>query len=365
MNKSLSIYLDLVRASAALVVFAGHVVLLSGCYAGSGGVGCRFAAGLFPFHLAHSAVVLFFVLSGYVITYVAAERETRLRDFAVSRFARIYSVAAPAMVLTLGIDLYLMSVGQTSNIPIYQYSKLWEYFPMFLTFSNNFWFVSEPTLSDIVMWSLCYEVWYYVLFASVFYFERWRRWTLASLIFAVIGFKLWALLPTWVLGSIVYKFHRKYDMKPAAARLLFFATLGALLLSFHFTMTSHIDEFVDGMSGGWISTHMDGSEWFVGDIVIALLFSANVFAANFARLEFGRLTAPIRLVASFSFTLYVIHWPLLELLLVYLKIGVVHTIVAVLLSVAALGLVTERQNHRLRKLIVNSWGVSRFSYSRN
>lgn len=365
MNKGLSVYLDLVRSIAAIVVFGGHVVLLSGCYGQPNGVGCRLAVSLFPFHLGHSAVVLFFVLSGYVITYVAAERETRLREFAVSRFARIYSVAVPAVVLTLGVDLFLMSAGHTHGIPVYQFAKLWKYLPLFFIFGNDFWFLSESTLSDVVMWSLCYEVWYYILFASIFYFESWKRWALACLVFLIIGFKLWALLPTWMLGSFVYKCHGRYGLSPAVAKLLFFSTLAAILLSFHFTLTSYIDGMVDGLSGGWISAHMDGSEWLVGDTVTAILFSANVFSAKFARLEFGRLAKPIQLIASFSFTLYVIHWPLLQLFLGYLRLGFFQTIVMILLSVVLLGAVTERQNHRLRKLIIRSLGVRRFAYGRN
>jgi peptidoglycan/LPS O-acetylase OafA/YrhL len=43
-----------------------------------------------PFAVGHKVVVVFFVLSGYVITYVACERERGLRDFVLARVARIY-----------------------------------------------------------------------------------------------------------------------------------------------------------------------------------------------------------------------------------------------------------------------------------
>ena len=62
---------------------------------------------MIPFHAGHSAVVIFFVLSGYVITYVASERETTLRDYALSRCARIYAVAVPTLLLTIVLDLFL------------------------------------------------------------------------------------------------------------------------------------------------------------------------------------------------------------------------------------------------------------------
>ncbi|HTV43853.1 MAG TPA: acyltransferase [Stellaceae bacterium] len=361
MNKGLSTYLDLVRLCAAAIVFGGHVVLMSGCYARPLTRSCRAGVALVPFHLPHSAVVLFFVLSGYVITYVATEREIRLRDFAVSRVARIYSVVVPAILLTIIIDLFLMSKSYVSGIPTYQYNHLWKYLVLSLAFGNESWFLSESMFSDVVMWSLCYEVWYYILFSSVFYLKGWMRWFACCAVFLIIGYKLWALLPAWLLGSMVYRMQAKYSMGLWTARALFISTLSIILLSFHFTGTHEIDAMADALSGGWLTEHMAGSRWFVGDTIIALFFSANVFAAKFARLDFGRWAAPIKFAASFSFTLYVVHWPLLQLLRGYFKVEVFEAIALVLLAVMLIGAVTERQNHRLRRLIIRIVGARRFA----
>ncbi|MGH7045562.1 MAG: acyltransferase family protein [Stellaceae bacterium] len=360
MNKGLSTYLDLVRLSAAAIVFGGHAVLMSDCYARPLTRFCRLGVVLVPPHLPHSAVVLFFVLSGYVITYVATERETRFRDFAVSRFSRIYSVAVPAILLTIVIDLFLMSAGHNSGIPTYQYHQFWKYLILSLGFGNEFWFLSESMFSDVVMWSLCYEVWYYILFASVFYPKSGMRWLAGCAIFLIIGYKLWALLPAWLLGSMVYRMQGKYVIGLWTSRALFVSTLLIILLSFHFTGTYEIDAIADALSGGWLTLHMAGSRWFVGDTIIALLFSANVFAAKFAQLDFGRWAAPIKFAASFSFTLYVVHWPLLQLLRGYFKVGVFEAIALILLSVVLIGAITERQNHRLRRLVIRLIGARWF-----
>lgn len=94
MNKPTSIYLDLVRFTAAVTVFFGHVS------------GSRLTGGLFwqmgPY--GPEAVDVFFVLSGFVIAYVYDTREHSLTDYAVSRFARIYSVAIPALIVTFILD---------------------------------------------------------------------------------------------------------------------------------------------------------------------------------------------------------------------------------------------------------------------
>ena len=75
MRRGFSCYLDLARVVACMIVFAHHLTLDSGCYDSTDSL-CTTLAYLIPFHAGHSAVVIFFVLSGYVITYVASERET-------------------------------------------------------------------------------------------------------------------------------------------------------------------------------------------------------------------------------------------------------------------------------------------------
>ena len=116
MRRGCSVYLDLVRVIACLIVFGHHMSLNFGCYEPTGN-GCKARGWLIPFHAGHSAVVIFFVLSGYVITYVASERETTLRDYALSRCARIYSVAVPALLLTIVLDAFFMTIGDDSGIP--------------------------------------------------------------------------------------------------------------------------------------------------------------------------------------------------------------------------------------------------------
>ena len=91
MTKSFSVYLDFVRFGAAFIVLLSH---LREFYAG-------------PVHIpqwGHEAVIIFFVLSGYVIAFVADTKESTLRDYTISRLARVYSVVLPAVVLTGLLD---------------------------------------------------------------------------------------------------------------------------------------------------------------------------------------------------------------------------------------------------------------------
>ena len=111
LSPEFSVYLDAIRFLAAATVLAAHLTFP------------EFTGGLFQYQgkMAGEAVAAFFVLSGYVISYVAVEKELTLRDFAVSRLARVYSVALPAIVLAIVVDLLAMHFQWHRNVPLYQY----------------------------------------------------------------------------------------------------------------------------------------------------------------------------------------------------------------------------------------------------
>src|ERR1700731_4878409 len=90
-----SIILDIVRFLAALTVAIGHV---------SQGY---FTTGWPPILMsfASGAVAVFFVLSGFMIRYITKVKYGDLRRYTVDRGARIYSVAIPAVALTILFDI--------------------------------------------------------------------------------------------------------------------------------------------------------------------------------------------------------------------------------------------------------------------
>jgi len=162
MDKQLSRYLDLLRIVAALLVLFAHLtdpIITDGAIRG-------------PNQIGYSAVMIFFVLSGYVISYVAAEREFNLVDFAISRISRVYSVVIPAIALTIFVDVLFLCVTPSINgnellaeIPIYQYNKFPQYLILTMLFGNQIWGLKEPAFSNGVYWSMCFEVYYYITFS--------------------------------------------------------------------------------------------------------------------------------------------------------------------------------------------------------
>ena len=93
-NRPTSLYLDLVRFTAAIAVFISHTSAQ------------RVTAG-FLWQAEPSgdeAVDVFFVLSGFVIAYVTSRGEADPSSFALARLARVYSVALPALATTVVLD---------------------------------------------------------------------------------------------------------------------------------------------------------------------------------------------------------------------------------------------------------------------
>jgi peptidoglycan/LPS O-acetylase OafA/YrhL len=92
----LSTYLDLLRFAAAMIVLLSHLAYT------------RFTDGAYlairEFNLGSDAVVVFFVLSGFVIAHTAKAKDGTIGQYFFNRATRIYSVAIPAILLTFILD---------------------------------------------------------------------------------------------------------------------------------------------------------------------------------------------------------------------------------------------------------------------
>ena len=125
---------------------------------------------------AHAAVVVFFVISGYVIAFTAARRDAGPRHYAVARLSRLYSVLLPALLITAVIEM----VGVASNPAVaarYVHAYSWARYGLSAVFGNESgWWSAAPPINS-PLWSLSYEFWYYTLFGLWMYRrsvpERW------------------------------------------------------------------------------------------------------------------------------------------------------------------------------------------------
>lgn len=343
-----SVYLDLVRFLAALAVVLMHLrqfdlVTLPGSH-----------------HLTllgREAVMAFFVLSGFVIAYTTAQRRPGARDYAVARAARIYSVALPVLLLAfLCAGLIHDQLAGGSSKP-YQLAKPWFYIPFHLLFLGDLWNMSEypPWLGP--WWSLNYEVWYYVLFGVACFARRPWRLPLLVVVLAIMGPKLWLLLPVWLAGVALYHWQVKHTIPRALARLGWAVSL-ALLLAYE---AGDIEELLrTAARTSWLghAFQLGNADRFLGDYLVGLIVCLNFACARFA--GFGallRVAAPIRRLAAYTLTLYLSHalvlhaWPALyphdpSSMADLLGLGV-----AVAVVTAALGLVTEQRRDVFKRAL--------------
>ena len=304
MKHGTSLYLDLVRFCAALVVFLEHLRIHT-----TGGFGA-----FWNYHLHYygqTAVAVFFALSGYVIAHVLATRERTLLQYSASRFGRLYSVVLPALIL-IAVCNYLVEI---------KYPNLFEPFDSLggtgaalrylgtALFMNRFWLWSslEPP-SAVAFWSLSFEVSYYVAIA-LFVFARGRfRFLGLVLLSALAGPAIVLLAPTWFLGYGAYHVSQRRQLPPTLAIVLWVGFNFLLLLC------PLIEERVQPL----YSLRIGGLLAFYA---ASICFSLSLLAFNAISdraeplfLPFVRL---IRWLGSMTFALYLFHFPLLSVFTVY------------------------------------------------
>jgi len=278
----------------------------------------QFTGGMVRFQatLGDVAIAVFFALSGYVISYVADQKEKTLKDFAISRLARIYSVALPALMLTIAIDMYLHFSGSKLEIPTYEYAGIWKYLPVFLSFTSEIGPLHIAVLTDGPFWSLSYEVWYYIAFAVLIYLRGWPRIVLLAILIPVLGVRALIYLPVWLLGCGCYWAHQRVSLPKSVARpaavLTFALAFGLWFLGFY----DWLDMAVDSSLGGWPGANLHYSAEFPIHYVVGVLAALHLFAIRYCSLtslESPTVRRAVTYAASFTFATYLGHRPLMNL----------------------------------------------------
>ena len=300
MNRTTSLYLDMLRPIAAFVVLLSHV-----SYPNLSGGQLSFMAST-----GVQAVDIFFVLSGFVIAHVCSTREHDLHDYAISRAARIYSVALPALILTAIVD----AIGVRIDAATYQntYQQL---SPGLLIRSVLFvgeqWNAHRFPGSNGPYWSLGFEVWYYVAFgAFLFAPHRWR-WVAPLLVLAFIGPKVAVMFPAWLMGVAVYRFCTSRSLPNVVGWA--FLTIPLLGIGgYQMLHHSSLQQFTN-FTLGWDRLESTGQDYFISAMFSAHLIGFTSVSATFAP-WFERHSRAIRWIAGATFSLYLTHLPIMHLL---------------------------------------------------
>ncbi|WOI38743.1 acyltransferase [Alteromonas sp. CI.11.F.A3] len=340
MNKGLSIYLELIRVIATFLVLVSHAAHFAPQW-----LQLVFA----ELKLGRDGVILFFVLSGYVITWCGIEKETTIKAFALSRASRIYSVALPG--LFLGIIASLTYTSINAEQAHYTLSKAWFYYPLFLTFNSQSWFGFLFPAGNFPYWSLSFEVWYYIFIGAILFTKRYK---ILFVILAVIlmGPFIALFLPIWGLGAVLYLTKDKFHVPKPLCIILFVLSFLGFAVTKYLGFDDHLDQF-NGLVLGSASAFLPASQ-FLGDYFLALIAVVNFYCAYHLNFTFnGVISKVIKLFAGFSFSTYMYHTPFFILLsctpLVGFENGAsyVLSISSALLFCYLLSLVTERKKREI------------------
>lgn len=365
MARSFSLYLDLLRLLAALTVLVAHAAQST-----------TLGRPLLPNSVGHNAVVVFFLLSGYVIAFVSDGKERTAREFWISRLARIYSVALPAMLLApladqagLALDPQFYAAGLTTHdYPLLRLAAS-------LVFVNELWLVSIMPFSNSPYWSLCYEMAYYLLFSLWCFGSGRRRWLWLGLAALVIGPKILLLAPVWGLGVLLYRWQGGYRLSAALGWACWCASLAGLAAFQYHDVGAQLSRWSGRLLGAELYQQLHFSKHFLGDYLLALLIALNFIGFRRVAGQFDGLLGPaapvIRKAASYTFSIYLFHLPLLllfEILLADMGRGYAYlgaVLASTLAAVILLGSVTEQQKDRLRRWLARRLPQGRAQLPKN
>ncbi len=262
--------------------------------------------------LGHEAVMAFFVLSGFWITH-AAERKMAEPSFwpayLIDRLSRLSIVIVPALVLGGLLDwigmhilhgpVYFDGLGAHSISPDAHLHLT----P--LIFAGNLLFLQDLAVatfgSNGPLWSLAAEFWYYLWFAALLFLGRRRR--LAVPLIAVGAAVAWPqLLPgfaVWLLGSALYYADRAWRRARRASGLGYAGLVAATGLLGCALALSRLQLLGSGLA----------------DLCVAGAFTLVLWTLLRSEIGFpNRVLGPLaEYGARASFSLYVVHYPLLAL----------------------------------------------------
>ncbi|MBB3462374.1 acyltransferase family protein [Rhizobium sp. BK377] len=346
---NLSIYLDLLRLGAAIVVFLSHahVFLLPSIKIG-------------PLGWGREAVAVFFVLSGFVISYVGQVSEKDWRAYLVARVARIMPVALLAIAVIFVAD----SIGMHANAFYYDFINTGFFTPVsveaalaYVTFTNQLWFAHAVFGSGEPYWSLGFEVQYYLFFGLFAFSPRRAKVPLLFLWAAAAGPKILMYMPLWLMGWLTMKCVIE---RPPFRRTISIAMITASLLLF-FSLKFFADRAATNMYETWSLTQEAINFVYFNLIGVAVVLHLIGTASLLSQAPalFTKTGPVIKWLAGGSFTLYLVHQPLILMFASFLHPVEEHIAMAAALLVVCfilcflLAEVAERRKKFFASLIVS------------
>jgi peptidoglycan/LPS O-acetylase OafA/YrhL len=308
-NKQNYLVLDLMRGIAALFVFLGHSRAIMFTDANAGNVSGIVAKSFyFLTGFGHESVIIFFVLSGFVIAKSIdndlQKKKWSFRNYLFNRISRLWVVLLPALILggifdAIGLSLFPTQISYTGKLPF-----LPDVAPMsrlgVSVFLGNLFFIQNIVTttwgSNGPLWSLANEFWYYLLyplFLSAIIIPYKTIYKIVAVVcFALIayfvGWGIFSYFSIWLIGVAAFyiKKIKKHLMRTQiAAVVLLIIILGGIRLKWNATI---FNDYSLGIATGF-------------------------FVWNFAKYySLGTIGNKVTIfLSNISYTLYLVHLPFL------------------------------------------------------
>jgi peptidoglycan/LPS O-acetylase OafA/YrhL len=310
LSPGFSTWLNLLRAGAAVLVLLSHWAYP------------RFTEGRWlairDWNLGSDAVVLFFVLSGLVIAFAAAEKDRGPGAFLFARATRLWSVALPALLVTFAADRLGAALAPAA------YDGWW-YAPQSLgvmlaaglSFANEWGGLGLRLGTNGPWWSLSYEVAYYLLFAAALWLTGWWRAVVLVLGLTLAGLPVLLLKPCWLMGVARYRALARGIALPSGARAwgLALLPLSLYIVAQVIGLPAFLAALTEGALGPDYRLLLRFSDEVLWNTMLAAGVTAHLWgmAGLLRDAALARLARPAAWLAGGSFSLYLVHYPLLQL----------------------------------------------------
>jgi len=292
--------LDFARAISACYVVLHHVANSHGW---SHGLGLAFRFG-------QEAVLVFFLLSGFVIFANERTRAIHPRGYYLRRFRRIY----PALIVSLLVST-LVAVTNGNFQEQFRWHGLFGTLLSLQDLSHlKPGVIVNPYLGNEPLWSLSYEVAFYLAFPFVLRFwllhPSWANHAVGTACCA--GYMIYVMVPNhwalvtayflvWWCGAMAAEGYQRggRDFRSIGSPLYWLLFLCGI---------AGASVPLLGYRGLGFYPFLLFRHFIFSGFLLLLLF--NTFGANLAQI-LSRFAKPAGAVASISYGLYVLHFPLL------------------------------------------------------
>ena len=334
----------------------------------------------------NSGVVVFFILSGIVIPYSALnKKETDSRysfiSYFIDRFSRIYTGFVPGLLFVALLDLIYKSRFED----LYGYADafnlrtfignlfMFQDHPIFSLIHNeafqqclaehsvNVFAIREygamPILTSFgsgrPFWTIAVEWWIYMLFGWIVFAKSPKKkspimyWPLLLLLMVVPGYHLIngpgnGLAMMWIMGLIVYVVLSQGAISMSGSNVYFVASMFFVFALMRLALSMEAYDLL-----------------YVALLSMSLFFLLHGLQKKVG-IASGWVASLITFMANFSFTLYLVHYTLLEMVLRWLGSGLKTMMIGIVLSnflAILLYLFFERNYKKVGKWLKNIFDI--------